>query len=306
MIAKRIAALAATVALILGAIVIRDRLIDDDGTDSAERAPSVTGELVCATELADACRGLDISGLTVRVEDAGATLDRLRAIGPNEQAPLWLTFEPFPAMVDVARSTPGSAVLALDPLPIASSPIGLVTAASDAPTLAECGNPVSWRCLGDSDLATGFARSTDSGIGLLAVAQAAVGFSSSGQLALTDAQFQRWLRTVVTTVPGSRLSGGTAITTIQVRSSSMDVAAGALAELGASPRADFTVQYASPMIRADVVLAVPSDSSVPDGLEQALSVALSEAGWDDPGTTTNPLPDAGTMTAIRTLWKELA
>lgn len=306
MIAKRIAALAATVALILGAIVIRDRLIDNDGTGAAEPDQSPATELICATELADACRRVDIAGLTVRIEDAGVTLERLGGIRSTDPIPLWLTFDPFPAMVDVLRSTPGNSQLGLDPLLIASSPIGLVTAVADAPDLSECGDPVSWRCLGDSGLATGFARTTDAGIGLLAVAQAAVGFSSTGQLALSDAQFQRWLRTVVTSVPASRLSGGTAIATIQTRSSSMDVAAGAEAELGASPRADFTVQYASPMIRADVALAGPTGWSPPDGLAEALTGALTDIGWDTPVAATNPLPDAGTMIALRSLWKELS
>ena len=236
MIAKRIAALAATVALILGAIVIRDQVLDNDGTDAAERPPTAATELICVSELSDVCDRIDLEDVTVRSEDAGLTLARLAELGRNDPVPMWLTLEPFPAMVDVLRNTPGTTPLDLVSRPLSSSPIGLVTSVDDAEQLTACGQPVSWRCLGDSGLATGFARSTESGIGLLAVTQAAIGFSSTGQPTLTDAQFQRWLRTVVTAVPASRLSGGTAIATILTRSSSMDVAAGATAELGVEPR----------------------------------------------------------------------
>ncbi len=305
MIARRIAALAATVVLILAAMLVRDRIIEsnDEGPD---RAPTAAAELICVTELTSVCRNIDAGGLTVRVEQAGVTLDRLGAIDATATDVIWLTFDPFPQMVDVLRDVTGPSVFDLGVRPLASSPIALVSSSAEAADLATaCGEPVSWRCLGDSGTTTGFARSTDSGTGLLGVAQAALGYHVNSELMLADAQFQRWLRTVVTLVPASQLSGGTAVATIQNRPSSMDVAVGAEAELLATQRGGFTVQYAEPMIRADVTLAVSQGASVPDGLAEVLSAALTGAGWDPPAPTPNPISDAGTITAIRTLWKEL-
>ena len=50
------------------------------------------------------------------VEDAGATLDRLAALGNDEPAPLWITIDPFPAMADVVRPS--------DPLGYESRAVG--------------------------------------------------------------------------------------------------------------------------------------------------------------------------------------
>ena len=304
MITKRITALVATVLLILAAVLVRAQ-IDDNST--SDQSSGTTDQLVCVTELADICRSLELSSLSVRIEESGVTLDAMAVLDPTEQPPLWLTFEPFPAMVDTLRNGPGDAPLGFEVEPIASSPIALVTVAGPtAPAVDDCGQPASWECLGDSGWATGFARSTDSGTGLLGVTQAAIGYSQATGLALTDAQFQRWLRTVVTSVPATRLSGGTAITTIQTRPSSMDIAVGAEAELGTAQSTAFVVQYAEPMIRADVALAVAPDATVPNGLADALAAALVDAGWDPPAATPDQLPDPETIAAIRLLWKELA
>ena len=305
MIAKRLAAVVVTVGLIVGSLVIRDRVIDGDG-GSDQPAGEVT-ELICAPELKSACDSIEISGVSVTIEQAGVTLDRLATTTSVDDIPLWLTFDPFPAMVDVQRTVTGLSPLAFDSRPLGSSPLALVTVDDgtiDLPTA--CGGRVSMRCVGDSDWATGFARSTDSGIGLLGVVQAASGYGSAPGASLTDPQFQRWLRGLVTSVSPLQLSSGTAIATIQTRPSSMDIAVGAIAELGVAQRTRYAVQYAEPMIRADVVLAVPPGASVAGDLYGALTTALVASGWDAPSTTPNPLPDRTTVIAVRSLWKELA
>ena len=77
-------------------------------------------ELVCLTELEDVCAELVAthSDLDVTVEDAGITLDRLAA--RRSASPLWLTFEPFPAMA-ADRWSPGD-VLAASELAVAVPP----------------------------------------------------------------------------------------------------------------------------------------------------------------------------------------
>ena len=75
----------------------------DEGDDDPAPPPAEeASELVCLTELEDVCTELAASrpDLDVTVEDARTTLDRLAAGDP---VPLWLTFEPFPAMAGTLR-----------------------------------------------------------------------------------------------------------------------------------------------------------------------------------------------------------
>jgi hypothetical protein len=303
MIARRLAAVAATIALIVGAIVVRDRLIEGDGT--SDTPPSGDRDvLVCATELADVCRTIELDGTTVVIAEAGATLDELASDGTPG---LWMTFAPFPEMVDSLRVAARRPPLGLATTPLASSPIALVVPAErSAAITAVCPTP-TWPCLAGLDRRTGFARTTESGTGLLGVAQAALGYSPTGGLPANDAQFEVWLRNLVTSVSPSQLSGGTgtAIDTIQSRPSSMDIAVGAEAQLSDANRSKFDVTYAEPMIRADVVLAALPGTSIPSNLTDQLSDALVDAGWaraDASGVAIDP----STLLAIRALWEELS
>ena len=68
-----------------------------------------------------------------------------------------------------------------------------------------------------------------------------------------------------------------------------------------------TPQYADPMIRADVVVAVPAGASVPSGLIDDLQrLLVTEGNWDSASTEPNPLPSARDMLAIREAWKDFA
>lgn len=297
MIAKRLAAVAAAVVLIAAAIVIRDRLIDD--RESAPEPPTEATVLVCVTELETVCRAAG-AGLTVRVAEAGATLTELAG---DADPTLWLTFDPFPAMVDALRTRDP---VGYETKAIVGSPIALVGAPGAIATVGtECGEPVDWRCLAELDLGVGFARDASSGVGLLALTQAALGYGAPG-IPVDDARFQVYVRDLLRSVPASRLSGGTAVATIQNRPSAMDVAVGAEAQVTRARRAGFGIAYAAPMLRADVVLAVPPRVRVPDGLTDRLAAALTDAGWAAEGAPANTAIDPLVVLAVRSVWEEVA
>lgn len=298
MIARRLAAVITAAALIVGAVLIRNQVIES-GDD--EQAADLT-TLICAAELAAACQSFD--GLSVRVEEAGDTLDRLAAADDRAPGVVWLTFDPFPAMVDSLRGNDSRDLIAWSATSVGSSDVALVASPATATTIGStCGVEVAWRCLADLDLRVGFARTSGSATGLFGVTQAALGYDASG-LTLDDAQFGVWLRRLLRSVAPSQLSGGTAIGTLLTRPSSMDVAVGVAAQLGANRRSDVEVAYAAPMIRADVVLAVPAGASMPSGLVSQVSTALSEAGWEAPAPSTESL-EPTTLLAIRSLWESL-
>ena len=107
MIAKRLGAIALAVILILGAWIVRDRVIDDDGGSSGDDDPPTNGprDRVLCQDLRDACAGArrTTSISTIRIEDAGDDARRARgARGSVGRADLAHAWRRFPTMVDDA------------------------------------------------------------------------------------------------------------------------------------------------------------------------------------------------------------
>ncbi len=324
MILKRLGAIALAVILIGGAWLIRDRVIDDGGGGSGDDdPPRADREIVCLEDLRDACDTLaDALDLDIRIEDAATTLDALAALDDPSEAPIWITMAPFPAMVDDLRVGARRDPLGTDQTAIASSPITLVVLADRAPALTTaCGEPLDWTCVGEAaghaweeiggDPSWGLVRPAfapiDSAIGLLGVADAVSGYFGASPIQVDDPGFVSWARPLARAVPASALTGGTAIKTIQTRPSALDIAVGAVAEMSATSVAAVTPQYADPMIRADVVVAVPAGASAPSGLIDDLQrLLVTEGSWDSVSTQPNPLPSARDMLAIREAWEVFA
>src|SRR5688500_12039110 len=99
--ARILAALVAT-AVVVGAVGVRSRFIEDDDATARGRDGRVGSNRVCAAELGDVCIGLD-------VEAAGATADRLVEAEDAAEADVrtWLAVGPWPQMVDEARVSSG-------------------------------------------------------------------------------------------------------------------------------------------------------------------------------------------------------
>ncbi len=326
MTAKRIGAALVAVALIVVALGVR-RAIDDDGA-AAEPGPTTTTataatDLVCATELAAACQAVkaDHPELTVRVEPAGTTLDRLAT--STEPAPLWATIQPFPEMVDVMRPR--------DPVgyttePLASSllTLALPTGGRNQALGAACTTPAVWSCIGDiagtawsdygGDPAFGRVRPSlgrvdREAVALASFADAVAGYTGSPTINVgalnDDLDFQTWLRKLAG-ADRSNLTGGTPLATM-VTANSLDIAATTVAEVQVllDSRADLKLDlvYPNPQMWVVAVLAVPPGTAAPAGLAADLTAALGAAGWGAPGDATQSVPDASTMVALRELWK---
>ncbi len=105
MILKRLGAIALTVVLIGGAWLIRDRVIEDNDNSGNDDQPQADREIVCVEDLREACDALaDSSTWTFGSRTRRATLDALAALEDPSEAPIWITMEPFPAMVDDLRA----------------------------------------------------------------------------------------------------------------------------------------------------------------------------------------------------------
>lgn len=319
---KRLAAVVAAVLLVAGALVVRRQFLDDDSPDGPTQATSV----VCITELAAACDALAGEGFDVSIRDAGDTLDALARLADPTAAPVWITVNPYPDMVDSLRQANGLPALA--PTTVGIARTGLVLAAStegrgDALT-STCGTTSVFECVvehvGDdwSDLggesswgtvrpAFGPVESTATGLSALAVATTAhLGFDEVGRDQLGQTGFITWIRGFTSAAGRTALSGGSPLATMITRPSALDIAATTEAEITSAgePANGFAVLYPEPGMSLQAVVAVPPGSGFAPSAVDVATRAVAADGWSAGGADEpTPLP-ATTMLAVRTFWLE--
>ena len=331
---KRIGAVVVAVALVAGALLVRRTVLDDDddtisgGTVvTTQPAAVISGELLCITELAALCAGLraEFPELTVTVEDAGATLDALAALPDDATRPLWVTIQPFPAMVDELRVASGDEPFGAITEPVGASRLAVATQTGRAGVLsATCADRPLWACVGEDagapwtdlggDAAWGRVRPALGDVDGQAIALASFAVAVAGYVGRPDIRssdwrddpaFAPWLRRLAGAVSLSSLSSITPLATMERRPSALDIAATSDAEVAAVGGELFDVNYPEPSMWVEAVVAVPEGTSAPEGLTAALTAALSASGWDPPASAAQPLPGPTTMLALRGQWQEV-
>ena len=327
---RRVLALVAAAAMIVGSITLRSRL------DRAEEESSAPLRVVCAIELGTVCDSRRRTSAQVTVEAAAATGERLgRATADDPGVDGWLAPAPWPRIVDGRRRQQ-----ALPPLfgdvsdPLARSPLVLVVRRALADSLGpRCGGEVGWKCLGDAAVAVppqakpAHPDPATDAVGALVVGQAAAAyFGRADDLSTTDledAGFARWFRSLERATPplasggsplgemlGTNFAAYDAVGTIEAE------AAPVLA--GSAVRDRVVLLYPSPMATADVVLAGGGGDTTRRLREVAggdgTRRALADAGWrvegvtrpaDPPLPPTNGLPTPGFLDALRSRAEEI-
>ena len=278
---------------------------------------------MCASELEAACDAIAEADpdLDVLVEPAGVTLDRLATLDDGAEAPLWLTIEPFPAMVDELRA--GSTPLYASSEVLGASRLGVATPDiehSDALTTG-CADVPLWRCLGehagepwtdlggDPDWRTvrpSLGAVDREAVALASFADAVTDYLGDPLSSVNpgDATLVISLRPLANTVDPAQVSG-TPLATMAVRPSLLDVAATTEAERASLPGEQFDVKYPDATMWVEAVLAVPEGASIDDGVAMVAADALAAAGWGEPSTAVQSVPGASTMLALRALWGQL-
>jgi hypothetical protein len=311
MIARRVATAVIAIGLIVGAFLIRRNVIEGDDDADAGDEPEPASALVCLTELRDVCTALgqERPDLAITVEDSRQTLERIAA---GEDVPLWLTFEPFPAMS-------GSLVAGQ---PLAASELAIATRRSHTAALtATCADQPLWGCVGEIagdewEDAPGQVKPSVGDAGKSATALASFASAVSGYFGTTDfgaaelqdPSFIPWVQSLLGAVPVAQLTAGTPVATMITRPSAVSVAGTSDAEIAAqgARQDEVDASYPDPSMWLQAVLAAPAGADVPRDLAADAAAALVTAGWDDPGTATQPVPSANTMLALRNLWQEVA
>jgi hypothetical protein len=301
-IVKRIAALAAALALIAGAWLLRDRVIEGDaaGNDGERPSQSATS-IVCISELQSVCSTArdELGGdVTWTVADAADTLAQLTAASPSRS--VWITLAPFPDMVAFQRDRAGAPALDGTTTTLASSPLALVVRPDRTAELTDaCAGDLSWTCVGEQVALRPTFAPIDTAIGAVSVAVAIEQYAGPG-VDFGDLGLLTWAR-ALRGAGTSSLSGGTAVATIQTRQT-FGVAIGAEAELAPSRAADFDVLYAEPMTTLDVVAFAPDGVDLPAELLTAVRAELTASGWDPPSTSAGG-PQAEIVLAAIDYWR---
>ncbi|MBA3268057.1 MAG: substrate-binding domain-containing protein [Acidimicrobiia bacterium] len=342
---RRVLAVVAAAAMVVGSLALRSRL-DRDEVESSQVL-----RLTCATELKLPCEAMESGDARIEltIEAAGTTADRLATTEGDLGLDGWLTTAPWPVIVDQQRQATSLPPLFAAPGPtIARSPLVLAVWKDRAGVLnSRCGGSVGWKCLGEAagtpggwktiggqeswgPVKLGHAPPASDGIGLLVLGQAAGGWFGRTDLAsidLEDEGFQGWFANLERAV---RASAGSPLETMLVTGrSTYDAAATTEAEAGpllsrSARGSEVDLLYPSPMATADVVLASPTgDADAPAALRREVqgsdgAEALAAAGWRVPGqepadgvpdTPALPdnsgLPSPGLLDALRTRWHEV-
>lgn len=323
---RRLAAVAAALALVVGAVFARQRI--DGGSDGA--VDGATIRLLCGTDLAAACGRLAARdrSITLVVEDEGVSTDRLSALaGANTGAGFdaWLVAAPWPSVVADNRAQRGSggAVLGRSSRVLARSPAVIVARDTRATALqSACTGAVTWSCIGRfagsawteaggqatwGTVKPGLAA-PDRGSGLVVLSQAVASQVRTSNWAsndLDDPTNSAWFDQLVGQARRSGVGGQTPLSRLLVVPASF-AAVGALeSEAGpavarAADRSSLRVIYPEPVTTADVTLTPPVGGDAGRMLQRIgpsrVSDALAATGWRVPGRS--PVDGVGAGPAL--------
>lgn len=325
---KRVAALLLAVGMVVGAVVIRDRL---NGDPSASGGGSGTFRLQCATELVDVCDSLaeGRDDLVVTGEDPGITTDRLSAlaVGLDPGFDAWLVDGPWPQIVADNRSFAGlddkvlgtsSAVLARSPALI----VGLT--ARRAELESACGSTITWKCIGEQPATTQRVGlpTPERGDGLAVLAEATASYFgttdySSGDF--EDPGFSGWFNQLTGLSTQTSIGSQAPLERALAASGTFSIVGALESQSARLLRGTYVTTYPEPMVTADVVLSPAVGTGVADALvsidADLLGEQLAAAGWRVRGQDTiqgvdtavvlpksSNMPAPGVLQALRDLW----
>jgi hypothetical protein len=313
----RLVAVVIAIALVGGALAVRNLVIDNDDGGSSGSGDDGRTRVVCANELRDVCTGLDAD---VTVEAAGTTADRLVAATDPAGAgfDLWLTAEPWAEIVERRRADAGA-----DPLlsatnnVFARTPLVLVARTNRADVLvAACDGEITWTCVGDragtawsefggddtwGNVRPAHAEPVNSVHGLLALGHAVGTYVATPEVPVDDVSlgdwqnndaFPGWFQQLERSIPANAFTPGQDPFDLwlQTRGAAYDLVATteaaaltALDDAAPDVRDASSILYPAPVATADIMLAPVGEAEASDRLLIELQAALREQGFRTSG-----------------------
>ncbi len=319
---RRVLALVAAVGLVVAAVVVRNRL-DDEDDDQATVGPSTTapasGPVICDPSLQQACAAL---GANVVIEPAGTTIDRLSAPDAGPRPAAWVTLAPLPEIVNENRQRALAGPMFATTVPVATTPLVLVARSDRGEALtAACGGDPTWSCLAAKGpaswadlggqgawgrLKVGHDDPAPTARGAVVFAGAATGIAGGPGFDVNDPQLREALNRLEDAVPSVAFRGASALQVMVIQTGSLDIVGTTQAEADpvVSPRAGQFAIYPDPVVRAQAVVAVTAGDGA--AVAGVVGPALVGAGWQPDTAADTGLPPAGVVQALRTdVWDEV-
>ncbi len=328
---RRLAALAAAVAMVAGAWALRDAVAGDDGSGGDGGDAPEQLRLRCATELSDVCDRIvaERRDVTLSVEDPGATADALAELpaGDDPGFDLWLADGPWAAMSADDRSFAGTSgeVLGEPSEVLGRSPSVIVVQEQRSAGLADaCGGTITWSCVGEQTdtLRVGLAA-PDRGDGLVTSSAAVadrLGSTGYSSVDFEEAGFTTWFAGLTDLSTRTNLGGQSPLAAALTRAGTFNLV-GALEAQSSTllrDRQGWVTIYPDPMTTADVQLVARSGIDLDEALDRldpdAVRDALAAEGWRIDGAAPEgagdapPLPEGanlpgpGVLNALADLW----
>jgi hypothetical protein len=287
---QRVLAAVAAAAMVVGALVVRDRM---DNRAPDEPASTRT---VCTVELAAACDDVD---------DVGAVADKLIALTSRREAPMteWATAGPWPQIVDEARKASSRFALFTSRKVVASTELVAVVRTMPA---ACAGKPVTWLCLGDAagQTAAGTrpavsAPSRSTSTRLLLRAALIAGKLGRTDYASNDLDLDpdatNWIAAAERGIEAGRGRGAPTLADFNLVPGA-DVFVTTAADAKAAGRG-LQVVKPTPLVRVDAVVGRIADGGTDP---QTIGERLRAQGWVPPSATGDDgLPSPGVLLALR-------
>lgn len=335
---SRIAAAVVALAMVAGSLALRNNMDSSDGTG---RAPL---RLVCVTELRSACDQLERDShtdITLTVEAAGATADRLTALPDGSSPGLdgWLAIGNWPGIVDAERQAAGKRPFfpgsggSPGPRTLVATRVALVIWKDrSAAVAAKCGKTL--HCLADIAAGTTWAAAAgpaawgrvkvalpdpgSSALGLAALAATARSSFAGQPFGRTelqqDADFQRRAAGLAQSASST---DATLETMLAIGPAIADAALVLEATLkgpdvrGVPRLADADILFLDPVTTATVIYGV-GPGKPGRRLQQSAAGAATDAlvglGWSREVSTVpanQQLPDGGVLAALRQTWRDI-
>jgi hypothetical protein len=327
--ARRLLALFAAVGMVAVALAVRNQR-DEGGAGHSTASGRL--QLVCATELAAVCDGINAAGIDVTIEPATVTADRLHSADADDPGiDGWLAPGRWGAVVDSARSSSAGHLFARAGEPLARSPFVLAVWKDKRAALA-CAT-ADLGCVGDAVTTRGFrlgVAADDQAEGVLTDAALGAGHAKNSNFATNDldeTDLSDWLAAVdANTDRVSRNPGGRSFTELLTfGAAAADGYLSTEADVGpqfvrAAKRSQLDLLYVAPVATADVLLSVVTGKRG-DRLNdvvrsERIRKLLQANGWRVEGLSlvagvnTTPrlpaddgLPSAGVLQAVRAITK---
>lgn len=283
--------------MVLGAIVVRDRIDDDGGAAPATGSGPL--KLLCVPELTAVCDQLRTGDVAVTIEPATVSAERLRSVDAEDAAfDGWLTVGPWREAVDEARASSAEDLFANDTV-LGRSPF-VVAVWKDKRTALNCAEPLDLGCVGDAVNTRNFrlgVASDDDALGVLGDAALGVGHIDNPSFATNDLQetdLAEWLTGVDGRADrvGQNPGGRSFTELLTFGPANADGYLSTEADVGpqlaqASRRAEIDVMYVRPVVTADATFAGRTgkrgDRLRDLVVSDRVRAALAAAGWRVPG-----------------------